>query len=274
MPMRRSTLLLLCASAVALFAGLAPLATRWYQGYAEHARIEAQQADLQRQVQAQAAELQARKPEILAELTRLQSSGEHAMVITLAGRYRLADDAEVRAIHARSAQALNLRQTQDRMAALAAEHCTESSTRQMVESLFTEAYPGARMVSAQDWLLQKMVLSEFEEPIRSRVREWASVKPSEHAHSHGHSHGHEPKASALDALRGDHAPRVSPAVIFSIMQGLRMEELACVWRVKGKVDLNHDGKSSPKPFDLVVWMAPSATERGMERDVLSVRGLH
>ena len=272
--MRRSTLLLLCASAIALFAGLAPLATRWYQGYAEHARIKAQQADLQRQVLEQAAELQARKPEILAELTRLQSSGEHAMVITLASRYRLADDAEVRALHTRSAQALSLRQTQDRMAALAAEHCTESSTRQMVESMFTEAYPDARMVSAQDWLLQKMVLSEFEEPIRSRVREWASIKPSEHEHSHADSHSHESKASALDALRGDHAPRVSPAVVFSIMQGLRMEELACVWRIKGKIALNHDGKSSPKPFDVLVWMAPSATERGMERDVLSVRGLH
>ena len=268
--MRRSTLLLLCASAVALFAGLAPLATRWYQGYAEHARIEAQQADLQRQVQVQAAELQARKPEILAELTRLQSSGEHAMVITLASRYRLADDAEVRALHTRSAQALSLRQTQDRMAALAAEHCTESSTRQMVESMFTEAYPDARIVSAQDWLLQKMVLSEFEEPIRSRVREWTSVKSSEH----DHLHSHEFKASALDALRGDHAPRVSPAVVFSIMQRLRMEELACVWRIQGKVALNQGGKSLPKPFDLVIWMAPSATERGMERDVLSVRGLN
>ena len=271
--MRRSTMLLLCASALALFAGLAPVAARWYQGYAEQARAETRQAELQKQLQAQTTELQARKPEILAELAQLQSAGEHDKVVALASRYRLADDTEVRALHARSAQALSLRQTQDRMATLAAGFCTESSVRQMAETLFAQAYPAAPKVSAQDWQVQRLGVSAFEEPMRRRVREWGSAKPAEHGHAHGPTGHQGPTVSALEALRGDHAPRVNPAVVFSIMQGLRVEVLVCVWRIKGHAAVNPDGTALPKPFEMVVWMAPSGTERGMERDVLSVQGL-
>ena len=274
--MRRTPFLLACASAVALAAGLAPMASRWYQEHAQRTRAEAQQAQVRQEAEAQKAELQARRPEILAELTQLQAAGEHDKVLALAGRYRLASDAEVRAIHARSAQELSLRQTLDRMAALAAEHCTEPSARRVAETLFTEAYPDAGAQPAQAWTLQQLPLPEFVEPMRTRIREWASIKPSEsheHEHGHGHSHAHEAAESPLEALRGDHAPRINPAVGFAIMRGLRVDGLACVWRVKGEAVIPQNGQNVRKPFELRMWMAPSATERGLERDVFSVQGL-
>ena len=145
---------------------------------------------MRKEAEAKKAELQARRPEIMGEINELEAEGEHDKVLALAGRYRLASDAEVRAIHARSAQELSLRQTLDRMAALAAEHCTEPSARRVAETLFTEAYPDAGAQPAQAWTLQQLPLPEFVEPMRTRIREWASIKPSE-SHEHEHGHGQE-----------------------------------------------------------------------------------
>ncbi len=270
--MRRTPFLLACASAIALAAGLAPMASRWYHEHAQRARAEAQQAQVHQEAEAQKAELQARRPEILAELTRLQAAGAHDKALALASRFRLANDLEVRAISARSAQELSLRQTLDRMAVLATEHCTEPSARRMAETVFAEAYPEAGAQPAQAWTLQQLALPEFVEPIRTRIREWASIQHSE-SDAHGHSHTHEAAESPLEALRGDHAPRISPAVGFAIMQGRQADGLACVWRVKGEAAIHEGDQNMHKPFEMLMWMAPSATERGMERDILSVQGL-
>ena len=263
--MRRSALFLFVAALMALFAGGWPLVSRLYEQQVGQYRQQALQQQLQQRAQAQRAELQLRKPDIMAELSRLQAAGAHQEVLALAARYRLADDADIRAVHARSAQQLSLAQTLDRLAELAGQQCTEDAVRGHLEDRFAEAEPSGARPDSLLWQVKRLEVVGAINPIKARLRTWQSAAPT------GHDHAHASASSTLELLRGDHTPRLHPAVAFSILQGAPVDRLICVWRVQGRAALGPLSRGQAKPFDLILWMAPSATERTMEYDVLSAR---
>ncbi len=269
--MRFSARFLFLAAALFLLAGLGSMALRTWRGAravdsaVEHAALVA------RETKAQVAEVVARKPELLVELERLQQADQDEQVLALASRYRLADDPDIRRFHARSAQKLSLRQTLERMVALTAEHCQEPQARALLAARFEQAAPWLSAVNPADWVWQRAATAEFVSAIEQRVRSWASLPPPHEQAGEGTA-AEAPPTSALEALRGDHIPRISPAVAFALMQGLPVERLLCVWRVGGKIAQSRtpSAAEAPRSFALTLWMAPAATERGMELDVLDL----
>jgi len=249
-----------CLAVAVLAAGLVPAASRWYAERQRETAIERQRRAVLAQAQAQQSELTANKPQLLVELGALQSAGEHEKVLALAARYRLAEDKEVQAFYARSAAQVNLKQALARMAELAQTLCTERNAVDSARSAFAEAFPQAPSISTGEWSATGLDTAAFVESIRTRVR----------VLSKGRTHEQARPDSVLDALRGDHPPRLHPAVLHQLMQDTQAQPALCVWRVNG----TWGAAGNPvKPFEMTLWLAPSATERSMTRDVLSLQGL-
>jgi hypothetical protein len=262
--MRRIPILFACLAVVALAAGLVPAASRWYAEQQREAAIERQRRAVLAQAQTQQGELAANRPQLLAELGALQAAGEHEKVLALAGRYRLADDKQVQALYTRSAAEVNLKQTLARMAELAQAQCTERNAVDSARGAFAQAFPAAPSISTGEWSATRLDTAAFVEPIRARVR--ALIDST----GNGTTHEQARPGSVLDALRGDHPPRLHPAVLHQLMQDTQAQPALCVWSVGG----TWAAAGNPaRPFEMTLWLGPSATERTMTRDVLSLQGL-
>ncbi|HEX7916740.1 hypothetical protein [Rudaea sp.] len=247
-----------------LAAGLVPAASRWYAERQRETAIERQRHAVLAEAQAQQNELAANKPQLLAELGALQAAGEYEKVLALAGRYRLADDQEVRALYARSAAQVNLRQTLARMAELTQTQCTDRNAVDSVRNAFAQAFPATPPIPAGEWSATRLDTAAFVEPIRERVRALIGSTGNATAHEQARP------GSVLDALRGDHPPRLHPAVLHQLMQDTQAQPALCAWRVRGTWAT---AGNPAKPFEVTLWLAPSATERTMTHDVLSLQGL-
>jgi len=262
--MRRTSILFACLAVVVLAAGLVPAGSRWYAERQRETALERQRRAVLAQAQAQQSELATNKPQLLDELGALQAAGEHEKVLALAARYRLADDKEVQAFYARSAADVNLKQALARMAELAQTRCTERNAVDSARSAFAQAFTAAPSISSGDWSAARLDTAAFVEPIRTRVRALIGSKDKSMAHEQARPD------SMLDALRGDHAPRLHPAVLHQLLQDTQAQPALCVWRVSGTWVA---AGSAAKPFEMTLWLAPSATERTLTHDVLSLQGL-
>ncbi|MBN8558544.1 MAG: hypothetical protein J0L74_12875 [Burkholderiales bacterium] len=259
------------SAAIALAVGLGPMMSRLYQEHLRRDKVEQQQAQLQQEVARQTEALQANKPEVMAEIRALQASGQHDRVLQIASQYRLVNDADIRALYSQSAQEVSLRQTLDRMEAFASEHCNEATVRESIGAAFAEAYPDAPSGQASQWEIKRLDTSAHVSQIHRRIRAWSQLSVTVHD-SEKPGHSSLTAASTLEALRGTHRPRIQPAVAYMLMQGKDVARWACVWRVTGSFKPQITGPLPTRAFVLNMWLVPSATERGMERDILDIKG--
>lgn len=268
--MRRSTLFF-AAAVIALVLGAGPLLSRMYEHHVQQIEHDAQQQRLSLESAQLKAELQTTKPALLTELKRLQAEGLHQEVLAKASHYRLADDLDIRALYTQSAQELSLQQTLTKLARLAAEHCNDAAVRQHLETLMSVAQPSGTPANGSSWTVERLDLQEFMAPIRTQLRAAAAAAQKPHQEKHEHA---SPADSVAELFDVDDPPRVHPAVAFALMQGKTVDDQVCAWRVRGKADLGALTQNSAKLFDLVLWMAPSATEHGMEYNVLHINGFY
>lgn len=245
-------------------AGAVPLVSRWYAERQRQTELERQREAVQTETSVQKAELTASKPRLLAELGALQAAGEHEKVLALAGRYRLADDKDIRAIYARSAAQVGFRQTIERMGALAQAQCTVSAAVESARSAFAEAFPEAS-VSAVGWSARKLDTTAFLPQIRERFRTLFGTAPR------ATDAARDRPGSLLDALRAE-PPRLQPFIAYQLREIEDAMPPICVWQVNGTWAAAGQANTA-KPFEMILWLAPSADEHTLTRDVLSLQGL-
>ena len=267
--MRRVPILLACIALAALVAGLVPAASRWYAERNREVAFEQQRRAVRAETEAQTAELAVKKPQVLAELGALQAAGEHEKVLAKASRYRLANDREVQALYAQSAAQVNLKQTLQRMTAFAQAQCTSGNAVESAREAFAQAFPEAQPVVTTNWSAQRLETAAVAQPIRERLRALIDATDKRASLAHGQAQS----GSALDALRGDHPPRLHPAVLLQLMRDTPEFPAVCVWHIAGTWGAAGQAGTPGKPFAMTMWLAPSATERTMTRDVLSLQGL-
>ena len=258
--MRRASYLLHCAAIVALAAGLWPLANRLYADYQRDTQAREGAHALAQEVSAQKAYLLANRQSVLDELKSLQASARHADVMKLAARYRLANDAELQAIFVRSAEQVSTQQLLDRMKQLVAKSCTGIQAMRTASTVLSTLFPEIKQASSQGWSSERVDPMSLLSQIRDRLMDWA--KPS------------TTDAMATDNLtkaRNAHTPRLLQPIYQSILSASDPSALICAWRIKGTWPANEQPDAAMKSFDIVIWYAPSATERTLEHDVLSLK---
>ena len=258
--MRRASYLLLCAAIVALVAGLWPLANRLYGEYQRDTQARERANALAQEVSAQKAYLLANRQSVLDELKSLQASARHADVMKLAARYRLADDAELHALFVRSAEQVSTQQLLARMEQLVAKNCTGIQATQTVATALSTLFPDVKQASSAGWASERLDAMTLLPQIRDRLKDWA--KPPTVAAQFQDN---------LTKVRAAHTPRLQPPVYQALLTGSDPSALICVWRVKGTWPASGQPDAAMKPFEMVIWYAPSATERTLEHDVLSFK---
>ena len=264
--MRRSTLLF-SAAAIALVIGGWPALSRVYHSYVQRHEQAARQQQLSQETAQLKAELQTSKPALLAELQQLQTAGLHQEVLAKASRYRLTDDPDIGAIYRQSAQELSLQQTLAKLERLAAEHCNEADVRRHLQETMSKVQSAGTASNSSTWTIRRLDTDAFIAPIQSHLRATAARSKETEEHEHD-SH-----IDSVDELFGvDHPARLSPALAYALMQGKPVAPQICVWSVQGEAALGALTQNAAKPFELTIWMAASATERGMEYNVLRIQG--
>ena len=264
--MRRSTLLF-SAAAIALVIGGWPALSRVYHSYVQRHEQAARQQQLTQETAQLKAELQTSKPALLAELQQLQTAGLHQEVLAKASRYRLTDDPDIGAIYRQSAQELSLQQTLAKLERLAAEHCNEADVRRHLQETMSKVQSAGTASNSSTWRIRRLDTDAFIAPIQSHLRATAARSKETEEHEHD-SH-----IDSVDELFGvDHPARLSPALAYALMQGKPVAPQICVWSVQGEAALGALTQNAAKPFELTIWMAASATERGMEYNVLRIQG--
>ena len=264
--MRRSTLLF-SAAAIALVIGGWPALSRVYHSYVQRQEQAARQQQLSQETAQLKAELQTSKPALLAELQQLQAAGMHQEVLAKASRYRLTNDPDIGAIYRRSAQELSLQQTLAKLERLAAEHCNEADVRRHLQETMSKVQSAGTASNSSTWRIRRLDTDAFIAPIQSHLRATAARSKETEEHEHD-SH-----IDSVDELFGvDHPARLSPALAYALMQGKPVAPQICVWSVQGEAALGALTQNAAKPFELTIWMAASATERGMEYNVLRIQG--
>ena len=264
--MRRSTLLF-SAAAIALVIGGWPALSRVYHSYVQRHEQAARQQQLTQETAQLKAELQTSKPALLAELQQLQTAGLHQEVLAKASRYRLTDDPDIGAIYRQSAQELSLQQTLAKLERLAAEHCNEADVRRHLQETMSKVQSAGTASNSSTWTIRRLDTDAFIAPIQSHLRATAARSKETEEHEHD-SH-----IDSVDELFGvDHPARLSPALAYALMQGKPVAPQICVWSVQGEAALGALTQNAAKPFELTIWMAASATERGMEYNVLRIQG--
>lgn len=266
--MRRSTLLF-SGALIALLVGSWPFLSRIYNYNIQRVEQDEQQQHLSVESARLKAELQAKKPALLAELKQLQADGLHQEVLAKTSRYWLANDPDIRALHRQSAQELSFQQTLSKLAGLAATYCNDTVVRHHLEQVMAAVQPQEAVSGSSTWTIQRLDTKAFIEPIQSQLRAAAAMVRSDGAHEHAHA---SDAASAAELFGVDHPPRLHPALAYLLLQGKTVDHQVCVWRVHGQAALGALTHNVLKPFELVVWMAASASERNMEFNVLSIQG--
>ena len=266
--MRRSTLLF-SAAAIALVIGGWPALSRVYHSYVQRHEQAARQQQLSQETAQLKAELQTSKPALLAELQQLQTAGLHQEVLAKASRYRLTNDPDIGAIYRQSAQELSLQQTLAKLERLAAEHCNEADVRRDLQEVMAQVQAPGTPSNSSTWTIRRLDTDAFIAPIQSHLRATAARSKE----TEEHEHEHDSHIDSVEELFGvDHPARLSPAVAYALMQGKPVAPQICVWSVQGEAALGALTQNAAKPFELTIWMAASATERGMEYNVLRIQG--
>lgn len=264
--MKRLSLFLASAAIVAIGFGLFAPASRWYQQRA-HARDAQRQRDaLGVETEAVRADLAQNKNDVLARMRALQSAGEHAQVMDLAARYRLADDKDVQSIYVRSAAAVSAQQTRQRIHDLAGSLCTSQEAASIAWQALAKGFGANSAPDASAWTLERLNSADYLTRVRERIRSFSTEL--QHDPEQAHAHAHDGGESFLDSLRGVHPPRLHPVVVQEVFDEPAELATVCVWRVIGKTPATV-GVAQAGSFQMVLWLAPSLTERTMEYDVLS-----
>lgn len=258
--MRRSAYLLICAAFVALAAGLWPWATRLYDEHQREAQVRDRASALAREVAAQKAEVAANKPRLLDEIKALQANGQHIDVMKMAARYRLAEDADMHAVYVRSAEYVSFQQLTARMEQLVAKSCTGIQAMQTAGVALTILYPDVKQASSEGWQTERLDIAPHLVQIRERLVEWSKAPAASPTKP----------TDPLAILRAAHTPRLLPQIQQTLLTAPDPSSLMCAWRVKGALVDAAQSKSVRRPFDMVIWFAPSANERTLEHDVLSL----
>ena len=258
--MRRASYLLFCAAIVALVAGLWPLAGRLYGEYQRDAQLRERASALAQELAAQKAHLLGNKQSVLNELKSLQASGRHADVMKVAARYRLADDADLHALFVRSAEQVSTQQLFARMEQLVAKSCTGIQAMQTASTVLSTLFPEVKQASSAGWASERLDAMTLLPQIRDRLKAWA-MPPVAVAKS----------PDKLAMVRAAHMPRLQAPIYQSLLTASDPGALMCAWRVKGAWPASEQPGAAMKPFDMVIWYAPSATERTLEHDVLSLK---
>lgn len=258
--MRRSSYLLICAAFVALAAGLWPWASRLYDEHRRGTQVRDRAAALAQEVAAQKTELAANKPRLLSEIKALQANGQHTDVMKMAARYRLAEDADLHAVFVRSAEYVSFQQLTARMEQLVAKGCTGIQAMQTAVVALTILYPEIKQASSEGWQSERLDIAPRLGQIRGRLAEWSKPPPASTTKP----------TDPLGILRAAHTPRLLPQIYQTLLTASDPSSLLCAWRVKGV--LADASQSAPvrRPFDMVIWFAPSANERTLEHDFLSL----
>ena len=258
--MRRSGYLLICAALVALAAGLWPWASRLYDERQRETQVRDRAATLAQEVAAQKNELAANKPRLLSEIKALQANGQHADVMKMAARYRLAEDADMHAVFVRSAENVSFQQLTARMEQLVAKSCTGIQALQTAGTALSILYPEIKQASSEGWQSERLDIAPRLGQIRGRLVQWSkppaasTTKPTD----------------PLGILRAAHTPRLLPQIQHTLLTSNDPSSLVCAWRVKGTLVDASQSTPVKRPFDMVIWFAPSANERMLEHDFLSL----
>jgi hypothetical protein len=259
--MPKTSYLLISAALVAIAAGAWPTATRLYAEHQRETQARSREAALAQEIAKQKSDIAANKPAMINELTALQQSGQHAEVMRFAARYRLANDPDIHAIFVRSAEYVSSQQLIGRMEQLVAKSCNGIQAIQTASASLSSLFPEVKTASSDGWLTERLDATALLPQIRARIKEWqrppdASTKQS---------------VDALAVLRREHSPRLLPQVQQSLLTATDASALLCAWRVEGAWPVSAAPDAVKKKFQMVVWYAPSATERTLEHDVLSLK---
>ena len=259
--MPKTSYLLICAALIAIAAGAWPTATRLYAEHQREAQVRAREAAITQETETQQRYVADHKPALLSELAALQQAGKHADVMRLAARYRLANDPDVHAIFVRSAEYISSQQLISRMEQLVAKSCTGIQAMQTASASLSKLFPKVTAASTDGWSTQRLDAGALFPQIRERIKAWQ--RPPD-AFS-------KLNVDALTVLRREHAPRLSPQVQQALLTATGASALTCAWRVDGAWPASAASDAAMKKFQMVVWYAPSATERTLEHDVLSLK---
>lgn len=240
------------------------MGSRWLDETRSRRASEQQSKAVADETAAQRGALAKDKPEVLRKLADMQAAGDHEGAIKLASRYRLAADAEIQAAYTRSVGKLSDTQTLARMSDLLTRGCVGIQAIAAARTMIDRARLAGEAVPTDSWRSERLDASEHFGAIRARLVELAEQKPI-------------PAQNALLArLRGDHAPRLQPRVMYAVLSNEPdASKYLCVWRVTGNLPSSDTsgGRTIARPFEMVVWFGPSATERTLEHDLLRVSGL-
>lgn len=267
--MFRTRSLLICAALVAIAAGLWPVAGRLYDERQRAQQIKSREAAVAQEIAATKLELAANKSRVLSEMKALQANGQHLDVMKLAGRYRLADDADLHAVYVASAAQVSAQQLIARMSQLVAANCTGIQAIQTAGTVLSALYPDVKQVSTAAWVAERVDALSVLAKIRGRIQDW--INPA----SASIGKLGELTRDKLSAARGMHTPRLLPSIAQSVMTAPDPSALLCVWRVQGDWPnaggASADAANTKGRFEMLIWYAPSATERTLEHDVLSLK---
>jgi hypothetical protein len=246
-------------------AGLAPSASRWWQGHEQQQRVQQARDKLATEAAAQKEALANDRGTVIADLRMFQATGQHEKVIGLAARYRLADDKDVQAIYQQSANALSHRQTVERMRALAAAQCRPVVAIERVKQLVLENSPTFVDINTENWTATRLPTAGALGAIQQQVRTYLAGSALDR---HAHDAPQHARRFVADELRRDHTPRLHPIVVAQLLDNATAEPFACVWRVNGNIDAPATSRGG---VDVVIWMAPAANEQTLDFDLLSAR---
>jgi len=250
---------LVAGAAICVSLAAISFAQRWFSAGQADAARRAAGARVDVEVAAIRSELAADKLGIIARVRELQSKGDDLGAMRLASRYRLAEDADIQAAYSESVRRVSDQQAIARSADLVAKGCIGIQAIAVARTSIAQAKLTAGDVVTTDWRVERVDIASHLANIRDRLRQMAAA----------------PVLSGTDVLsrlRGDHLPRYQAAAVVAIMTEPDPSRLLCMWRVAGVVPPVADGKT-PRKFDMMIWFGPSATERTLEHDVLSVAGL-
>jgi len=247
----------ICATVVASSMGM-----RWYDDYRSRRAVEQQAQAVRDETAAQVAALAREKPDVLRKLAALQAGGDHESAIKLASRYRLTNDPQIHAAYTASVRIVSDGQALARMSELLNKGCIGLQATTAARSMIVEAKLAPGPVSTDSWRAERLDSAAHLPAIRARLMEVA-VQTSSAAPD-----------SMLARLRGDHAPRLQPSVMVAVLSQVDASKYVCVWRVTGELAVVPSQAAAPtRPFEMIIWFGPSATERTLEHDVLRVTGL-
>jgi hypothetical protein len=258
MRMRLSHFALICAGLAALVAGGWPVASRYYESYQRDAKDRERTESLARQTAEVKAELAAKKNEVMRELGEYMAAGKYADALKLAAKYRLAGDADVQAIIGRAGAVLSGQQLVSRMEQLVAKSCTGIQATATATKVLTSAFPEVKEASTADWVSERLDVAALLPDVRARLRELAESANKSKTPT---------QINTLDRVRGSHSMRLQPTIYQNIAGAQDPSALLCAWRIKGKWP-EAAANAKLKPFDMVIWYAPSSNERTLEHDIL------